>query len=74
MADRDTHENGGGTPMLMGRSLEEFIPLSREEIEQYREQVMDMDRRARVFIRENPTLVVAGAVAIGFVVGRLFSR
>lgn len=74
MPDSHMRNNGGGSPMLGGRSLQDFVPLSSEEIDHYREQVQDMDRRARTFIRENPTTVVVAAVAIGFVLGRLLSR
>lgn len=73
MATRPVSENGGGGP-LGGRSIQDFVPLSNEDLERYRNQAREIDHQARVFIRENPVAVVVGAVAFGFVVGRLLSR
>lgn len=73
MAERNVN-NGGGTPLLGGRSLREMLPISDEDFERYKHQVEEMDHRARSFIRENPTAAVAGAVVVGFLLGRLISR
>lgn len=73
MAERNVN-NGGGTPMLGGRALREMLPISDEDFERYRRQVEDMDHRARSFVRDNPTTTVIGAVAVGFLIGRLLSR
>lgn len=73
MAERNVN-NGGGSPMIGGRSLRELLPISDEDFERYRHQLEDIDHRARSFIRENPTVAVAGAVAVGFLIGRILSR
>lgn len=73
MATRPESDNGGGTPMS-ARSMQDFVPLSRDDLERYRDQARELDHQARMFIRENPVAVVVGAVALGFVVGRLMSR
>ncbi|RMG19575.1 MAG: hypothetical protein D6729_04830 [Deltaproteobacteria bacterium] len=39
-----------------------------------REGLAEADRRTRDFVREHPLLSLAGAVAAGYLVGRLFSR
>jgi len=85
MATRNVGENGGGHGILGGRSIQDFVPglsnfnlsninLSSEDLDRYRQQARDIDEQARLFIRENPVAVVAGAVCLGFVVGRLLSR
>lgn len=74
MAQRNVSDNGGSGPVIAGRSIEDLLPLSNEDIQRYREQVQELDHRARTFIRENPTTVVIGAVAVGFMLGRLLSR
>ena len=77
MATRHVGENGG-THGLFGGRLQDLVPnmpnLSSEDLDRYRQQARDLDQQARMFIRENPVAVVAGAVALGFVVGRLLSR
>jgi len=73
MAERNVN-NGGGTPMMGGRSLREMLPVSDEDFERYRHQVEELDHRARTFIRENPTAAVLGAAAVGFLIGRILSR
>lgn len=74
MAQRDTSDNGGGGPVLGGRAIRDMIPMSDEDIQRYRHQAQELDRQARTFIRENPTAVVVGAVAVGFILGRMLSR
>ncbi len=41
---------------------------------QARENLNEMNRRVATFIRENPGTCLLGAVAIGFVVGKLAAR
>lgn len=74
MAQRNVSDNGGGNPVIGGRSIQDMLPMSNEDIEHYKRQAQDLDRQARAFIRDNPTAVVVGAVAVGFIIGRLLSR
>lgn len=64
------HGNGPDEqPMLPARmeELEETLARAREELEHYVE-------RAAGFIRERPVASVAGAVALGWLIGRIASR
>lgn len=49
-------------------------PLTKENREAIVDSVSKADRQVRTFIRENPTAVVLGAVAVGFLIGRLVRR
>lgn len=49
-------------------------PLTRENRDAIVDTVNNADRQIRAFIRENPTAVVLGAVAVGFLIGRLVRR
>lgn len=44
------------------------------QLEQAAENFREFDRRARSFIRENPGTCLLGAVAIGFLIGKIASR
>jgi len=41
-------------------------------LDEFEDRMRDLDLTARKFVRENPTLAVAGAVALGFVLGKVF--
>jgi ElaB/YqjD/DUF883 family membrane-anchored ribosome-binding protein len=49
-------------------------PIDKEQLAALEERTHELNLRARAFIRENPVAVVAAAVGIGFVVGRLLVR
>jgi ElaB/YqjD/DUF883 family membrane-anchored ribosome-binding protein len=49
-------------------------PLTKENRDAVVDTVTNADRQVRAFIRENPAAVVLGAVAIGFLIGRLVRR
>lgn len=49
------------------RELEQTYDDTRARIEDFNEQAVD-------FIRDNPALCVVGAVAAGYVIGRLASK
>lgn len=51
-----------------------FLPVDPEQIDAVADRVRELDQRARLFVRQYPTATVAGAVAIGFVIGRLLRR
>lgn len=44
------------------------------QLEQAAENVREFDRRARSFIRENPGTCLLGAIAVGFLIGKIASR
>lgn len=49
-------------------------PFDAEALENARDKAVELERAARTFIRNNPTVAVAGAVAVGFLIGRLVMR
>lgn len=44
------------------------------QIDQARQNLTDLNRRVTSFIKENPGTCLLGALALGFVVGKLASR
>ncbi len=75
----------GGPSQPKGSSVAEASHEARERLEHhYREieqsygdaraRIEDLNERAVGFIRENPGLCIVGAVATGFIIGRLASR
>lgn len=58
---------GGLASQFDQQHIQEAIENAREQIDQYVETAAD-------FIRERPVLCLAGAAAIGFLVGKLASR
>ena len=44
------------------------------QIEEARRNLMDMNTRAVSFIRANPGTCLLGAVAVGFLIGKIASR
>jgi ElaB/YqjD/DUF883 family membrane-anchored ribosome-binding protein len=44
------------------------------QLEQARKNLSELNRRVAGFIKENPGTCLLGAVAVGFVVGKLVSR
>jgi ElaB/YqjD/DUF883 family membrane-anchored ribosome-binding protein len=56
----------------MPHPLQDAVRLmDSERMQMIQENAKDLDRRARAFIRENPAPVILGAVAVGFLIGRL---
>lgn len=64
----DGHVENGHTPAQWKN------PLTRENRDAVVDTVNNADRQVRAFIRENPTAVVLGAIAVGFFIGRLVRR
>ncbi len=56
------------------RPIEWANPLDKERLEALEERTHELNLRARAIIRENPVAVVAAAVGIGFLVGRMLVR
>jgi hypothetical protein len=46
-------------------------PLDRERIESIQGRARDLNERVVAFVRENPVQTVAGAVVVGYLLGRL---
>lgn len=46
----------------------------RPQIEQVRDNLANVNREAERFIKERPAVAVLGALALGFIVGRIVSR
>ncbi len=61
-----------------GASLKDDLTARAHELEHQvehaREVLYDANRRAVVFIRENPGLAIVGAFGVGYVVGKLAAR
>lgn len=50
------------------------LPVEPHRVDAVAEQVRVIDRRVRTFVREHPTTTVLGAIAVGFLIGRLVRR
>jgi ElaB/YqjD/DUF883 family membrane-anchored ribosome-binding protein len=48
--------------------------LEDVDLDEVQEKLTEFDRQARGFIKRNPLVALAGAVTVGFLVGRLVSR
>ena len=53
------------------RELEARLP---EQLEEARRNLSQLNTRAVTFIRQNPGACLVGAVAVGFLIGKLASR
>ncbi len=52
-------------------------PLPNElqvQLSRFREGLAEMDQRTRTVVREHPIACVLGAVALGYLAGRLFTK
>ncbi len=70
-SEAGTPGNGAATAANEAAQIEERI---EQTVAAAREQVEQAIETAAQFIRERPVLSVAGAVAIGYLVGKLASR
>lgn len=62
---------GNGVVNTARDALTRALPIDDEQLDAVAEQARDLDRRARIFVREHPTATVLSAVALGFLLGRL---
>jgi ElaB/YqjD/DUF883 family membrane-anchored ribosome-binding protein len=62
-----------GTQQLTEKAREIQARIA-PQIEEARRNLADLNTRVTTFIRQNPGLCLAGAVAFGFLVGKLASR
>ena len=44
------------------------------DLDDLQERARDLDVQARTFIRNNPIVTLAGAVTLGFLIGKLVTR
>jgi ElaB/YqjD/DUF883 family membrane-anchored ribosome-binding protein len=70
MAEVEKTGNGSGSGILGDVSIEDAQQL----VEQTREAVDQAVEQAATFIRERPIVSLAGALAIGYLLGKLASR
>jgi ElaB/YqjD/DUF883 family membrane-anchored ribosome-binding protein len=70
MAEVEKTGNGSGGGILGDVSIEDAQQL----VEQTREAVDQAVEQAATFIRERPIVALAGALAIGYLLGKLASR
>jgi ElaB/YqjD/DUF883 family membrane-anchored ribosome-binding protein len=56
---------------LTGNNVQDDANKLMERVSEYTREI---DQRTRAFVREYPTAAVLGAVAVGFLVGRVMVR
>jgi len=71
MDHQQSTSGGNGVVDTAREALSRALPIDDEQLDAVAEQARDLDRRARAFVRANPTATVLSAVALGFVLGRL---
>lgn len=63
---------------MNARQVEEQARMLQErlapQIDQARQNLTDLNRKVVSFVRENPGTCLIGAVALGFIVGKLAAR
>ena len=69
-----THTSPNGTSADDEGPLGDVAERLAPKIEEAQEQLMALNERVKGFIKENPGTTLLGAVALGFVIGRLASR
>jgi ElaB/YqjD/DUF883 family membrane-anchored ribosome-binding protein len=57
-----------------GHAAEEPGQAVADEVEAARKALEDLNQKAVAFIKERPGACVAGALVVGFVLGRILSR
>ncbi len=68
-------QNGSALTEADGHVLGGLEDLANSpKVAQAKEQLEAVSKKVKVFVDEHPVVAVAGAVAAGFVVGRLLSR
>ena len=59
---------------INGSTLPDMLGGAQEQIEVAREALSDVDKKVRAFVKERPGMCLMGAVAAGFIIGRIVSR
>lgn len=65
-----TENNGSTLPRDLGHMQEQ----AEAQLQAAREALTDLDKKVRTFVKENPGLCLLGAVAAGFMIGRIVAR
>lgn len=71
------HVDGHGRPVDLDprvAAVVDRLPIDRADVAQMQQRASELDRKARSFVRDNPTTTVVAAVAVGFLIGRLVTR
>ena len=70
--------NQNGSTHHDGRDISAMVDQARTRVEDVADRAKrgldTVDQRLSVVMRENPMLVLGGAVAVGYVIGRVFSK
>ncbi len=67
-------ETTAGTPSVEDDAVKAFQERLGPKLKEAGDQLATVNEKVKHFIRENPGTCLLGALAIGFVVGRLASR
>lgn len=67
-------QNGSSATMTESVSGAEITAAANDKLAMAKEKADAVKVKVKDFVDENPVVAVAGAVALGFVVGRLLSR
>lgn len=68
-------QNGSATLTEgLNGTAESIAAAAPAQLEAAKEQLEAVSKKVKVFVDEHPVVAVAGAVAAGFLVGRLLSR
>jgi ElaB/YqjD/DUF883 family membrane-anchored ribosome-binding protein len=66
--------NGHASEPNLVQKVVRQLPIDPESADEIERRLLDTDRQVRSFVRENPTATVVGAVALGFLIGRMVTR
>ncbi|MDQ3264687.1 MAG: hypothetical protein M3Y59_13635 [Myxococcota bacterium] len=62
------------SPQQLSERAREMQAKIAPQLEEARENLIDLNQRAIAFIKERPGTCLLGALAFGFIVGKLASR
>ena len=62
------------TPQAVQDRARELADRVGPQIEQARQNLTDLNTRVTTFVRQNPGTCLLGAIAFGFIVGKIASR
>ncbi|MFL5318592.1 MAG: hypothetical protein ACJ790_02980 [Myxococcaceae bacterium] len=61
-------------PQQVQDRAREIVDRVGPQIEQARQNLSDLNTRVTTFVRQNPGTCLLGAIAFGFIVGKIASR
>lgn len=74
MSTADTYPAGQAPPEETSLIHNPTAQNIQDQLRHYEEALADFNDRAQIFIREHPGVCIAGALALGYLVGRAASR